>query len=337
VRVGLFKRLSSSGHSFILSLQRQRARNELFIHAIDNGLEVPLGSFTDHQFMVSDRELEDDDTGLLGTMEHRYDQLRDKLPTSTKWINSGVFKSTLHKDLLRDNCIITDMLDRFGTWDRSKDSKVNALNDLLQQQHAGEKVLIFTEYVDTADYIAKALKDAGVANVGLASGETENPAGIARRFSPESNKLPGHHDAATTSKGDPIDVLVATDVLSEGQNLQDSHIVVNYDLPWAIIRIIQRAGRVDRVGQRSDTVHVYMITHERVEQAIQLRQRIKQRLGAAAEAFGSDEQFFGSEDEVRILDELYKGVVADDLEAGDGEADAVSEASDLRKCVVSLS
>jgi len=326
VRVGLFKRLSSSGHSFILSLQRQRARNELFIHAIDNGLEVPLGSFTDHQFMVSDRELEDDDTGLLGTMEHRYDQLRDKLPTSTKWINSGVFKSTLHKDLLRDNCIITDMLDRFGTWDRSKDSKVNALNDLLQQQHAGEKVLIFTEYVDTADYIAKALKDAGVANVGLASGETENPAGIARRFSPESNKLPGHHDAATTSKGDPIDVLVATDVLSEGQNLQDSHIVVNYDLPWAIIRIIQRAGRVDRVGQRSDTVHVYMITHERVEQAIQLRQRIKQRLGAAAEAFGSDEQFFGSEDEVRILDELYKGVVADDLEAGDGEADAVSEA-----------
>jgi len=54
-------------------------------------------------------------------------------------------------------------------------------------------------------------------------------------------------------------VLVATDVLSEGQNLQDAHIVVNYDLPWAIIRIIQRAGRVDRIGQKSDTVHIYLI------------------------------------------------------------------------------
>jgi hypothetical protein len=59
VRIGLFKRLSSSGHSFILSLQRQRARNELFIYAIDQGLAVPLGSFSDHQFMVSDRELDD--------------------------------------------------------------------------------------------------------------------------------------------------------------------------------------------------------------------------------------------------------------------------------------
>ena len=58
VRIGLFKRLSSSGHSFILSLQRQRARNELFLYAIDNGLEVPLGSFSDHQFMVSDEDLE---------------------------------------------------------------------------------------------------------------------------------------------------------------------------------------------------------------------------------------------------------------------------------------
>ncbi|HBY22879.1 MAG TPA: NgoFVII family restriction endonuclease, partial [Propionibacteriaceae bacterium] len=61
VRIGLFKRLSSSGHSFILSLQRQRARNELFIHAIDQKLQVPLGSFTDRQIAVSDDDLESDE------------------------------------------------------------------------------------------------------------------------------------------------------------------------------------------------------------------------------------------------------------------------------------
>ena len=60
-------------------------------------------------------------------------------------------------------------------------------------------------------------------------------------------------------------MLVATDVLSEGQNLQDCHVVVNYDLPWAIVSIIQRAGRVDRIGQSPDTVFVYyMISHEKI-------------------------------------------------------------------------
>ena len=52
-------------------------------------------------------------------------------------------------------------------------------------------------------------------------------------------------------------MLIATDVLAEGQNLQDAHIVVNFDLPWAIIRLIQRAGRVDRIGQQHDAITVY--------------------------------------------------------------------------------
>jgi len=125
---------------------------------------------------------------------------------------------------------------------------------------------------------------------------------------------------------DPIDVLIATDVLSEGQNLQDSHVIVNYDLPWAIIRLIQRAGRVDRVGQKSDTVHVYLITHDKVEQQIHLRRRIRARLTAAAEAFGSDEQFFGTDDEVKLLHDFYDGRLSDDDDDGEGEADAVSEA-----------
>lgn len=326
VRIGLFKRLSSSGHSFILSLQRQRARNELFVHAIENGLEVPLGSFGDHQFMVSDEDLEEDEE-MGGSLESRYHELQRRLPASTRWLSSKVFKKTLKKDLERDNRIITGMLDRFGRWDPSRDSKINALIDMLRDDHRGEKVLVFTEYADTAEYVANALRVAGIPNVGLASGDSDDPAAIARRFSPESNRLPGDEEE-TKPVDNPIDVLIATDVLSEGQNLQDSHIVVNYDLPWAIIRIIQRAGRVDRVGQKSDKVFIYMITHEKVEDAIRLRQRIRRRLGDNAAAFGSDERFFGDDKEVNILDDLYKGTVPseDELEQDEGEADAVSEA-----------
>lgn len=323
VRVGLFKRLSSSGQSFILSLQRQRSKNELFVYAIDNKLQLPLGSFSEQRLLDTDEDPEGEDE-LHGAMASRYEDLRQKLPSSTKWINSTVFTPDLRADLERDNATIKAMLDRFGSWDSSRDSKIDALVDLIRNQHRGEKVLVFTEYVDTADYVAAALTEAGVGNVAVASGSSDDPAMLARRFSPNANQLPG---SGTIDAADaPIDVLVATDVLSEGQNLQDAHIVVNYDLPWAIIRVIQRAGRVDRVGQRSDTVFVYLISHDNVERAIQLRQRIKARLGASAEAFGSDEQFFGSDDEVKVLDDLYKGTVAEELDSADGEVDAVSEA-----------
>jgi superfamily II DNA or RNA helicase len=325
VRTGLFKRLSSSGHSFIISLQRQRARNELFLYAIENRLPIPLGSFTDKQFAVSDEDIEDDPTPH-GSLESRYDALRKTLPAKTKWVNSTVFKTTLFKDLERDNQTITQLLERFGSWDSTRDSKVNALVDLLRTEHVGEKVLVFTEYVDTAEYVAQALMDAGLDRVAVVSGTTGDPAEIARRFSPRSNRMPGQAEVSEADPVDSVDVLVATDVLSEGQNLQDCHIVVNYDLPWAIIRIIQRAGRVDRIGQKSEHVFVYLISHENVEAQINLRRRIRARLGAAAEAFGADEQFFGGDAEVKILDDFYKGKVSDDADEADSEADAASEA-----------
>lgn len=325
VRIGLFKRLSSSGHSFILSLQRQYARNELFVHAIDNQLPIPLGSFTDRQIVVSDDDIETD-SSTLGSVETRYQQLVTSLPTKTKWVNTTVFKPALRRDLVTDNAAIARLLARFGDWDPTRDSKVNALVDLLTTEHPGEKVLVFTEYRDTAEYIADALTATGIPNVALATGESDSPAELARRFSPNSNRLPSEDPDTTIQVERPIDVLIATDVLSEGQNLQDSHIIVNYDLPWAIIRIIQRAGRVDRIGQRSDTVNLYLITHEKIEEQIRLRQRIKSRLGAAAEAFGSDEKFFGGDREIQILDDLYKGRVADDDSDDEAEVDAVSEA-----------
>ncbi|MBB1514195.1 NgoFVII family restriction endonuclease [Tessaracoccus sp. MC1627] len=325
VRISLYKRLSSSGHSFVLSLQRQRARNELFVHAIDHKLPIPLGSFTDRQIAVTDEDIEGEGD-LHGSTATRYATLVKSLPAKTKWVNSTVFKSTLRKDLAKDNATITDLLDRFGNWDSSRDSKMNALVDMLTNEHAGEKVLVFTEYSDTAEYIEAALTKAGIDNVGLATGGTDNPAEVARRFSPYSNRLPGQSDVDPATIVDPIDVLIATDVLSEGQNLQDAHIVVNYDLPWAIIRIIQRAGRVDRIGQKSQTVNLYLITHEKIEQQIRLRQRIKDRLGAAAEAFGSDEKFFGGDQEIKILDDFYKGRITDDDSDDEAEADSVSEA-----------
>ena len=120
---------------------------------------------------------------------------------------------------------------------------------------------------------------------------------------------------------------MATDVLSEGQNLQDAAIVVNYDLPWTIIRLIQRAGRVDRIGQISPTVEVYsFLPQTGVEDVIQLRKRIGQRLRENAEVFGSDEQFFEDDLTEDDLKGLFDGTRSLDDNEVDEDVDWASQA-----------
>jgi hypothetical protein len=159
-------------------------------------------------------------------------------------------------------------------------------------------VLIFTQFADTARYLAREARKAGITHVEVATGASADPYALACRFSPKSNNK-------TMSKADEVRVLICTDVLSEGQNLQDSNVVVNFDLPWAIIRLIQRAGRVDRIGQRAEEIHCYsFLPADGVEQLIQLRSRIRQRLQENAEVVGTDEAFF-EDDEATTIRDLY--------------------------------
>lgn len=125
------------------------------------------------------------------------------------------------------------------------------LEKLLSGIHSKEKVIVFTQYSDTALYIYKQLERRGYDRIGYVTGGYKNPTEMVERFSPVSN------GKSNLSPEDEIRVLIATDVLSEGQNLQDAHVIVNYDLPWAIIRLIQRAGRVDRIGQKENKIFCY--------------------------------------------------------------------------------
>lgn len=335
VRVGLYKRLSSSGEAFIRSLKRQLRRNEIWLYALERQLPLPTGSYSEKQ-LGGDIDMSDEYSSFYGsdyiddseeniqTNAQRYCNLRENAPKKLRWVNSTIFRPALAAQLQKDNETLRKMLARFGAWTYERDSKLQALKILIERDHPDEKVLVFTEYKDTAEYVARGLRELGVERVAAVSGTSENPVELARRFSPKSSRLPGQDEHEFDPETE-LNVLVATDVLSEGQNLQDSHVVVNYDLPWAIIRLIQRAGRVDRVGQESDVVNIYLISHENVEETLQLRSRIQRRLEDSAQAFGSDEVFFGGERERQILDDFYKGYL-DDMEEEDPFADAVSEA-----------
>ncbi|HKI21289.1 MAG TPA: C-terminal helicase domain-containing protein, partial [Isosphaeraceae bacterium] len=178
---------------------------------------------------------------------------------------------------------------------------LDRLANLLSRKHSKAKVIIFTQFADTVTYLKDQLESRGVDRVAGVTGDTEDPTKVAWRFSPESN---GKRNEV------PVDiefrVLVATDVLSEGQNLQDGAIVVNYDLPWAIIRLIQRAGRVDRIGQKADRIVCYsFLPAEGVERIIKLRARVRQRLKENAEVVGTDEAFFEDDRNDQAIRDLF--------------------------------
>ena len=315
VRTTFYKRLSSCGHSFTLSLKRHVARNELFLYAIDNGLAIPAGTITENQFGEDADPNNEDDEDTVASAEARYKQLQETNPAGLTWIRPELFTTALREALVEDTTALRGLLTLYGDWKPETDSKLYALIHLLQSDHPYEKVLVFTEYKDTAEYIGAALKAAGIAKAGVATGDSENPTRLAQRFSPHSNTLPGHEPDVTPDE--ELRVLIATDVLSEGQNLQDAHIVVNYDLPWAIIRLIQRAGRVDRVGQQADTVLLYSFFHESVDNVIDLRRRISARLRANAEAFGSD-------GETQTIADLYNGNLDDNDSGEDVDASSLA-------------
>lgn len=332
VRTNFFKRLSSCGHSFILSLQRHLSRNRLFLYAIENNLPIPVGT-VDANVLLGDQDAGEDSSTTLNyatgiTDPHSdYELLQAKDPAGLRWIRPSLFAARLRADLEADNQIIQVLLESFGPWSPMMDSKLAALIELATSKHPDEKLLIFTEYKDTANYLAAALAQLGLDKVGVATGDTEDPTAVAKRFSPKSNENITLEAEQTPEPVDELRVLVATDVLSEGQNLQDAHIVVNYDIPWAIIQLIQRAGRVDRVGQGSDTVLIYTISHGSVEDVLNLRRRVQQRLAANAATFGSDESFFDTDEEVQIIRDLYDGKL--EANSVEEEVDATSLAYEV--------
>jgi len=198
---------------------------------------------------------------------------------------------------------------------------------LLAKKHPDRKIIVFSQFADTVQYLARQLHARGLTQLADVTGDTEDPALFARRFSPESNTA---RDLVSAS--DELRVLIATDVLSEGQNLQDAAIVVNFDLPWAIIRLIQRAGRVDRIGQKAEEILCFsFLPADGVERLIRLRSRVRQRLQENAEVVGTDETFFEDEKHDDLIHDLFteKSGSLDDPE--DNEVDLASLAYQIWK------
>lgn len=351
-RTNLFKRLESGGPAFIQSIDRHILRNYIVLHAIEKGLDIPIGS--QEAALLDSRNTDEDVESLFpdlfdpddenGASEPKEEDVLDRAEKDYrkraaavytlyssrykqrfKWIQPGLFKKALEKDLMDDAKTLTAVLQQCGDWRATEDNKLAALVTLLKETHPNEKVLVFTQFADTVHYLVDALNGMGIKKIEGVTGNSDDPAAIAWTFSPVSN-------GKTVPPDEELRVLIATDVLSEGLNLQDCAIIVNYDLPWAIIRLIQRAGRVDRIGQTASTISCYsFLPVEGVERLIRLRGRLHQRLKENAEVVGTDEAFFEDEMDEQIMLDLYheKSGILDGDE--DSEVDLTSEAYQIWK------
>ncbi|MGH8005853.1 MAG: helicase-related protein [Candidatus Binatia bacterium] len=345
-RTNLFKRLESSGQAFLQSIERHILRNYVYLHALEHGEPLPIGTqgaeVLDSRFSDEDADdvtpdLFDDNNdeegnGLGGArpaVPHAsplrteddfkrraaevYADYTAQYKRRFKWLRSTLFVKALTKDLGNDATALLHILRQCGNWRPQQDTKLNALCDLLTKTHPHEKVIVFTQFADTVRYLETHLTTRGVTELAGVTGASPDPTLLAWRFSPESNEK-----RSRVTPQEELRVLIATDVLSEGQNLQDCSIVVNYDLPWAIIRLVQRAGRVDRIGQRAYEILCYsFLPAEGVERLIRLRNRVRQRLRENAEVVGTDEAFFEDDADDRPIIDLYNekaGILDGDAE-----------------------
>lgn len=341
-----FKRIDSCGFSFLLTLSRHILRNMVFIYALENKLRLPIGD----ENQLPDDFIDDEDVNgnILGdelakaglpvkgdlpkisTDLHEYMRRAEEYYNviSTKnnvgFIDSRYFKRTLKQQLKKDCETLIEMIKLCGEWEPSSDQKLHLLYDMLTDKHKDEKVVVFTQYSDTANYIYRELRRRGLKHIAVVTGGCDNPTAEVEKFSPVSNDRPD------IPAEDQYRVMIATDVLSEGQNLQDSHIIVNFDLPWAIIRLIQRAGRVDRIGQKEDRIFCYsFFPADGVEKIISLRTRLNKRINENAHIIGSDEIFFeGNEQNLRDMFNEKAGSLDDE---DDGDVDLSSQAFQIWK------
>jgi len=209
----------------------------------------------------------------------------------------------LHQEVQHDVEVLTEIWHSVRGIGHQEDAKLARLKDLLRGDLAGQKVLLFTYYKDTARYLYRYLghpeepeavrfrEELGGAVIRrMDSGaDPKERLRLVQGFSPKANEKA---EWAGTDK--EIDVLISTDVLSEGHNLQDCGYLVNYDLHWNPTRMVQRAGRIDRIGSGFETLWIYnMFPDEGLERLLRLVESLNAKITGIDRAGFHDASILG--------------------------------------------
>jgi hypothetical protein len=271
IRVMLFKRFESSVQAFRETLGRLHRIHQLFLEALQRGM-VPAGDDAQALLYESDMWDEEDLFDILRGLTGRYDVEH--------------FEDALLRDIQLDMELFQEMIDLVAPISPDKDAKLQTLLRRLETKPLSEgKVLIFTQYADTARYLYDNLNPGEQRqDIEVIYSGDKSKVRVVGRFAPKANpEYKFHKDESE------INLLVATDVLSEGLNLQDGDKIINYDLHWNPVRLIQRFGRIDRIGSEHDVIWGFNFLPEtELDKNLGLKDKLKNRIREIHETIGLD-------------------------------------------------
>ena len=321
IRVLLFKRLESSVHAFRETIRRMLASYSLALRAVRDGI-VPAGDVA--QDILREANVVEIDASTL-------DELRD---ASERYPIADFDSSRLEVELEHDLVILEAMLAIVEPIMPGCDEKLNVLKRMLSLPPMSEgKCLIFTQFTDTARYLHEQLsREAPIGTVDWIHSGTGDIGSVVGRFAPVSNP-----ESRPTGRFVEIRVLVTTDVLSEGLNLQDADKLINYDLHWNPVRLIQRFGRIDRIGSEHAKVYGFNFFPEAgLERQLGLRQTLRRRIQEIHDTIGEDAAVLEADETLNesAMYAIYEGESARLAEFEDAPVtDAVylSEAEELMR------
>lgn len=284
----LIKRLDSSFFSFIESLKRYKNANKAMLIMFENNRVHIAPSLHVSEFILEDNEDE---------LIEKMNRLKESDPTVQTY-KADDFERGFLNGLKHDHEIIESLYDRWIKWQRkNQDPKltefINKLEtDLLKDEQGNHrKLIIFSEFKDTTNYLVSELKKSGFEKI-LAVDSTNQ-----KELSETVRK---NFDARVDIKDKKNDytILITTEVLAEGVNLHQAYTLINYDTPWNSTRLMQRIGRVNRIGTAAKNIYVYnFYPTEQTESHIELYKKALLKLQAFHSALGEDSQIYSSEEE----------------------------------------
>ena len=328
IRTNFLKRLESSAYSLTLTLERTIGKINALLEKIDRYENRQNAEDSQADTLPDDDE--EDEEFLINRARHPYNL-------------ADLDLCTWKKDLRQDKKTLSAAHASVAQISPQRDGKLARIREQIKDRDANpttdrngcenRKLLVFTTFKDTAEYLYDNLQDlAGKLNLRMAmvSGDaTLTKAGSNNFNSILDNFAPVARGRSETNAGSDIDLLIATDCISEGQNLQDCDTVLNYDIHWNPIRIIQRFGRIDRIGSQSDSVRMinYWPTEE-MEEYLRLQTRVEARMALADAAASGDENpldnYEGIQGELNFRAQQLQQLLDEDLDLDDLTDDGVT-------------
>ena len=275
MRINILKRMESSIYSFAITVSKILKNIDLTLEKLNNFEDI------EEDFNIEELDIDDTrlDSVLIGSK---------KVKVHLKDIDKIKWESELEADKL----ILEKILNEANKITVERDKKLVELQELIKQKvenplnKENKKIIIFTAFADTAKYLYNNISTYILDELGLYSAivtGSDNPKTNLKGIRTEFNNILTNFSPKSKERRDKdkpeIDILIATDCISEGQNLQDCDYLINYDIHWNPVRIIQRFGRIDRIGSQNEVIQlVNFWPNMELDEYIHLESRVSGRM-----------------------------------------------------------